>query len=251
MTSFIENSAGEMKTAIEKFQSDYGSLKGIILDLRRNPGGLLEQAIKICDFFLDKGVIVSTKGRNKKEGKVVSAKPGTTLGDFPIVVLIDEFSASASEIVAGALKDNKRALVMGKRSFGKGSVQSVITMGDGSGLKLTVARYYTPSGVSIQARGISPDVTIDEVDPDRFKKAIIKRSVRRESDMKGHLAEEKKTVKSAKKISKNKASKPNLLDWWKGKGKNKSPKAAKNILEDYQVSQALKYLKAYKVMKEM
>lgn len=248
LTSFIETSAKEMKIAISEFESNFGSIQGLVLDLRRNPGGLLDQAVQISDFFLDDGVIVSTKGRGQKDGKVVRAKSESTLASFPLVLLIDEFSASASEIVAGALKDNKRALIMGKRSFGKGSVQSVITMGDGSGLKLTVARYYTPNGTSIQAKGIEPDVTLDEVDPDRFEKAIINRKVRRESDMKGHLAVEGEENKSLKTGKNNK--KPNLLDWWrKGSSKKKSP--SKDILNDYQVSQALKYLKAYRVMKEI
>jgi len=247
LTSFIEKSAEEVRGAIKKFQGKEIGLKGLILDLRKNPGGLLDQAIKISDFFLDQGIIVSTKGRDKKEIKVVNANASATIADFPLVVLIDEFSASASEIVAGALKDNKRALVMGKRSFGKGSVQSVITMGDGSGLKLTVARYYTPNGTSIQAKGISPDVTIDEVDPEGFQKAIIKRRIRRESDIKGHLEVEEDSKKPEEKVAKKKKSK--LLNWWK-KGKDKKSKEI-NLLDDYQVSQALKYLKAYKVMKEM
>src|SRR5690606_19537410 len=125
-------------------------LRGLILDLRRNPGGLLDQAVKVSDLFLNEGTIVSTIGRNQKEKEVLYAKKAGTYADSPIVILIDEYSASASEILAGALQDNKRALVMGQRSFGKGSVQSVVKLGDGSGLKLTVARYYTPSGKSIQ-----------------------------------------------------------------------------------------------------
>ena len=151
-----------------------------------------------------------------------------------MVVLINEYSASASEIVAGALKDNKRALIMGKRSFGKGSVQSVIKMEDGSGLKMTVARYYTPKGISIQAQGIAPDIEVDEVDSESFKKAIIKRKVKREADIDGHLLSETK--------GKNKDKKSSF--WWK---KNKI-KTTKSLLDDFQILQAYNYLKAYKVM---
>ena len=148
------------------------------------------------------------------------------------------------KLSAGALKDNKRALVMGKRSFGKGSVQSVVKMGDGSGLKMTVARYYTPSGVSIQAEGITPDVKVDEVDTEVFKKAIINRKVKREADIDGHLISEKK------KKSKNGRSSGTLFNWWDKSNKKKTAKNSKeNVLSDFQILQAYNYLKAYKVMK--
>ena len=145
LTSFIENSAREVKKVLNRIKKKDGAVKGIVLDLRRNPGGLLDQAIKISDFFLDKGSIVSTIGREKEKKKVVSATAANSMTDFPIVVLINEYSASASEIVAGALKDNKRALVMGKRSFGKGSVQTVLPLHNDRALKITTARYYTPN----------------------------------------------------------------------------------------------------------
>ncbi len=242
LTSFIENSAKDIKKTLAKMVKQNKKIKGVILDLRRNPGGLLDQAIKISDFFLDEGTIVSTIGRDKENKKVVDASKADSYTDFPIVVLINEYSASASEIVAGALKDNKRALIMGKRSFGKGSVQSVVKMGDGSGLKMTVARYYTPSGVSIQAEGITPDVKIDEVDAEAFKKAIINRKVKREADIDGHLLSEQKAPKSEKSGS--------IFNWWETankKGKGKNTKEA--LLNDFQVLQAYNYLKAYKVMK--
>ena len=241
LTSFIENSSRDIEKVLKKMKKK-DPVKGLILDLRRNPGGLLDQAIKISDFFLDKGTIVSTIGRDKKNEKVVSASADGTYGDFPIVVLINEYSASASEIVAGALKDNKRALVMGKRSFGKGSVQSVVKMGDGSGLKLTVARYYTPSGISIQAEGITPDVKIDEVDSDAFQKAIINRKVKREADIDGHL------VAEGTKKEKTKAKK-SLFNWWEKSNKKAKKNSKESLLTDFQVLQAYNYLKAYKVMK--
>ena len=165
LTSFIENSGAEMEKAVkEHVKISKMGVKGIIIDLRRNPGGLLDQAIRISNLFLDKGIIVSTIGRNQREKEVVMAKKEGGFVNFPVIVLINEYSASASEILAGALQDNKRALIMGQTSFGKGSVQSVVKLGDGSALKLTVARYYTPSGRSIQAEGIKPDVFIDDVD---------------------------------------------------------------------------------------
>ncbi len=242
LTSFIENSSRDIEKVLQQVTKSDKKIKGLILDLRRNPGGLLDQAIKISDFFLDKGTIVSTIGRDKENKKVVTASETGSYTDFPIVVLINEYSASASEIVAGALKDNKRALVMGKRSFGKGSVQSVVKMGDGSGLKMTVARYYTPSGISIQAEGITPDVKIDEVDSEAFQKAIINRTVKREADIDGHLVSE--NTKSPEK-----AKGGSLFNWWEKSNKKASKNTKETLLNDFQVLQAYNYLKAYKVMK--
>lgn len=246
LTSFIENSSSEMEKAIKALRKSNKELKGLIIDLRRNPGGLLDQAVKISDLFLESGVIVSTIGRNQKDKEVISAKKDGTYTDFPMIVLINEYSASASEILAGALQDNRRALVMGQRSFGKGSVQSVVKLGDGSGLKLTVARYYTPSGRSIQAEGIKPDVAVDEIDPDAFKKAVIKKDVRREQDIAGHLLGDKER----KEKSKEKPS--GGLFWWSKSESSDddgalSPKE-KLLTEDYQVLQAYNYLKAWKTL---
>jgi carboxyl-terminal processing protease len=245
LTSFIENSAKEMRKKVEWFKAkNKGSIKGLILDLRRNPGGLLDQATQISNLFLDKGIIVSTIGRDKAKKEVTMAKPeGANMG-FPIVVLINEYSASASEIVAGALKDNKRALIMGKRSFGKGSVQSVVKMGDGSGLKLTVARYYTPSGISIQGEGITPDVEVDEVDSETLEKATAGKQVRRESDIQGHLVGDAEKARMAKKESKG-------SEWWKKYDAKGTTEQSQLLSKDYQVSQAYNYLKAYKVLKNL
>lgn len=252
LTSFIENSAPEMEKAIKTLIKDHKEIKGIIIDLRRNPGGLLDQAVKIADLFLEKGVIVSTIGRNKKEKEVLYAKKDGTYSGFPIIVLINEYSASASEILAGALQDNKRALIMGQRSFGKGSVQSVVKLGDGSGLKLTVARYYTPSGRSIQAEGIKPDVVVEEVDPEVYKKAIIRRDVRREADIAGHLPGEREKAEREKQRASGKESEP-VSFWWKQdaslKRANMTPKE-KLLADDYQIQQAYNYLRAWKVMEK-
>lgn len=251
LTSFIENSATEMEKALKTIQKEHKDIKGVIIDLRRNPGGLLDQAIKISDLFLENGVIVSTMGRNKREKEVVYAKKQGTYSNFPVIVLINEYSASASEILSGALQDNKRALIMGQQSFGKGSVQSVVKLGDGSGLKLTVARYYTPSGRSIQAEGIKPDVFIDDVDIDAFKKAIIRRDARREQDMAGHLLGDREMKAKEQAKEDGKEGQSSVSFWWMQDNKDKKTKLTpkeKLLTEDFQVLQAYNYLKAWKTM---
>ena len=158
------------------------ALKGIVLDLRNNPGGLLTEAITVSDAFLEEGEIVSTRGREADRGSHVYAKPGDIARGLPMVILINSGSASASEIVAGALKDHKRAVILGTRSFGKGSVQSVIPISNSSAIRLTTARYYTPSGVSIQARGIVPDIEVELARIEAVEGGIV-----REEDLRGAL----------------------------------------------------------------
>jgi carboxyl-terminal processing protease len=159
--SFQDRTDAYLRKALDSMRDQAGGqLSGIVLDLRHNPGGLLDQAVKVADRFLDGGVIVTTKGRGGKHVEVEKAHPKGTEPKYPMVVLVDGGTASASEIVAGALQDSGRAVVIGTRTFGKGSVQTVIELEDGSGLKLTVARYYTPSGRSIQERGIEPDLWV-------------------------------------------------------------------------------------------
>ncbi|MCC7405291.1 MAG: S41 family peptidase [Bdellovibrionales bacterium] len=251
LTSFIENTAKEMKDSIKDFTKKNKRLAGMVVDLRRNPGGLLDQAVEISDLFLKSGTIVSTKGRNEKEKEVVFAKQAGTLEDFPLVVLVDEYSASASEILAGALQDNKRALIMGQRSFGKGSVQSVVKLGDGSGLKLTVARYYTPSGKSIQAEGITPDVFVENLASEVLDKAKgDKRGIKREKDIKGHLLGESEKAKQPN----NKSTGKSAIDFWwaesaTGDKVNLSPKETL-LAGDFQVLQAYNYLRAWDVMRQ-
>ncbi len=167
LTSFNENSAGQIKKEINKFEKNK-NLKSYILDLRNNPGGLLSQAIKISDFFLDNGEIVSTKSRQQSENRKWFAKKGDLTKGKTILVLINYGSASASEIVAGALKDHKRAILIGENSYGKGSVQSIIPLKNKGAIRLTVAKYYLPSGKSISEVGVSPDIEIDE-ESDDFK----------------------------------------------------------------------------------
>ena len=161
LTSFNENSSNQIKKKINKFEKE-NEVKSYILDLRNNPGGLLTQAINITDFFLNDGEIVSTKGRKFLENRRFFAKKGDRLNGKPLIVLINNGSASASEIVAGALKDHKRAIVLGEKTYGKGSVQSIIPLSDGGGMRLTVSKYYLPSGKSISEVGVEPDILVEE-----------------------------------------------------------------------------------------
>ncbi|KQQ48580.1 peptidase S41 [Methylobacterium sp. Leaf125] len=186
LTQFNEQTFDGLRAAIDKLNTDIGAdkLKGYVLDLRNNPGGLLDQAVMVSDAFLDRGEIVSTRGRNPDETQRFSAKAGDLTKGKPIVVLVNGGSASASEIVAGALQDHKRATVLGTRSFGKGSVQSIIPLGGSGALRLTTARYYTPSGRSIQAKGIEPDQEVLQEVPDELKG---KDETKGEAGLKGHL----------------------------------------------------------------
>ncbi len=167
LTSFNENSGDQIREQIREFEKK-GNINSYILDLRNNPGGLLSQAIRISDFFLDNGEIVSTKSRKASENRKWFAKKGDLIGGKTLVVLINYGSASASEIVAGALQDHKRAIILGENSYGKGSVQSIIPLKNKGAIRLTVAKYYLPSGKSISEVGVSPDIEIDE-DTDEFR----------------------------------------------------------------------------------
>ncbi len=167
LTSFNENSSDQIREQIREFEKN-GNINSYILDLRNNPGGLLSQAIRISDFFLDNGEIVSTKSRKASENRKWFAKKGDLIGGKTLVVLINYGSASASEIVAGALQDHKRAIILGENSYGKGSVQSIIPLKNKGAIRLTVAKYYLPSGKSISEVGVSPDIEIDE-DTDEFR----------------------------------------------------------------------------------
>ncbi|MBC7370644.1 MAG: S41 family peptidase [Bdellovibrionaceae bacterium] len=254
ITSFIENTSKDLEKAIDAHIKSNKRMDGLIIDMRRNPGGLLDQAIKVSDMFLKDGAIVSTIGRNKKEKEISSATKKGRFTDFPIVILVNEYTASASEIVSGALQDNKRALIVGQRTFGKGSVQSVVRLGDGSGLKLTVARYYTPSGISIQAEGIKPDIEIEDVEPEAFAKAVLKTKITREKDIAGHLRgdREKDVEKVQKKLDVGAKETNNALAWWKDVGNKKEgnlTQREKLFKNDYQVYQAFSYLKAWKTLK--
>jgi carboxyl-terminal processing protease len=187
ITQFNQEAYDGLRRAFDHFRSEPGDakLKGYILDLRNNPGGLLNQAVEITNAFVDSGPIVTTRGRNTEQQQSYSARPGVNLAQGkPLVVLINGGSASASEIVSGALQDLKRATLVGTRSFGKGSVQTILPLGDEGALKLTTARYYTPSGRSIQAKGIEPDVMVLENIPDDLKGKV---SSLGEASLFGHL----------------------------------------------------------------
>ena len=190
ITTFNEQTTEGLKREIGSLTNQIGAdkLKGFILDMRNNPGGLLEEAVTVSDTFLERGEIVSTRGRNAEETQRRAARPGDLTKGKPIIVLINGGSASASEIVAGALQDHKRATLIGTRSFGKGSVQTIIPLGAGNGaLRLTTARYFTPSGKSIQAKGIVPDIEVLQDVPDELKSRT---DTKGEASLRGHLKSE-------------------------------------------------------------
>jgi carboxyl-terminal processing protease len=189
VSSFQERTVDDLKKEIKDINAKVGVITGLILDFRNNPGGLLNQAIGVTDIFLKSGIIVSTKGRTKSMESQAVAKDDGDEPTCPIVVLVNEGTASASEIVAGALQDNGRALVIGTQTFGKGSVQTVIPLEEGSALKLTTAKYYTPNGRSIQAEGIKPDIIVKHIRPPEDRESTD--DFIRERDLKGHIKSKK------------------------------------------------------------
>jgi carboxyl-terminal processing protease len=249
ISNFTGSTTQEFEKALEKLESSTPPMKGLVLDLRNNGGGLLNQSISVSDIFLDKGQILSIKGRDKKNTKVFNATPSAVQRNYPIVVLINGGTASASEIVAGALQDHKRALVLGTTSFGKGSVQTVENLRDGTGLKLTIARYYTPSGRSIQAKGIEPDIAL------KFKRTEAEDTAEKdemsfkEKDLENHLeAEGEPTEKPApKKTEKTDKSKTPLKDAESRVG----PLKVESLQTDNQVMRALEILMGHDVLKNV
>ncbi|AGF74174.1 carboxy-terminal protease [Bartonella australis AUST/NH1] len=186
LIKFSEKTFGDLRAAIKDIQSKIpqNKLKGYVLDLRLNPGGLLNQAVSVSSAFLEKGEIVSTRGRRKNDVMRFDAKPGDLINGKPLIVLINGGSASAAEIVAGALQDHRRATILGTQSFGKGSVQTVIPLGENGALRLTTALYYTPAGTSIQGTGITPDIIVEQPLPEKYKNYDVKLG---ESKLKGHI----------------------------------------------------------------
>lgn len=222
---FSEKVADDMRKALKEFSKD-APLKGLVLDLRNNPGGLLQQAVEVSDAFLDKGLIVYTQGRDKVQFDKKFAVAKGTESNYPVVVLINGGSASASEIVGGALQDQKRAHIMGTQSFGKGSVQNVIPLEDGSGIKITVALYYTPNGRTIQGLGITPDQvvkTLDDTD-----------SLIKEKDLPGHIVGRDEKKDAPKEVVEEKP---------KDKKKVDTSKLTPLEKEDFQLAKAIDYLK--------
>ena len=216
LKNFQEDTDRELGRALSALEKA-GPLRGLVLDLRNNPGGLLDQAVRVADHFIKSGTLVSTTGKAGRVLDVESAHLVGTRAEIPIVCLVNGGSASAAEIVAGALQDHRRAVILGVRTFGKGSVQTIIDLEDGSGLKLTIARYYTPSGRSIQEKGITPDIVVPEREPPQREV-----KVKREKDLKGHLGAE---------------------------GKKPSPEAPQKRLDDFQLQTALDHLSAVEVFR--
>ena len=232
ITSFTEQTTKGLKKAIISFNNTLGSdLRGIILDLRNNPGGLLNQAIKVSDAFLEKGEIVSTRERDLEDTKRYNARPGDLVSGKPIIVLLNGGSASASEIVAGALQDHNRAIIMGTRSFGKGSVQTIMPLQGHGAMRLTTARYYTPSGRSIQGKGIDVDILVEQGKLETLGEG----EMRRESDLRGAL---KNDSFDEEKNSKDTNAKGKLSN----KAKTSQPSSG-----DYQLLRALAVLKGISI----
>jgi carboxyl-terminal processing protease len=188
LKQFSDSTERDLTTALERLEREAGGqLRGLILDLRNNPGGLLDQAVRVADLFIESGLIVRTEGKGGRIIEEEKAHARGTRSGFPLIVLVNGGSASASEIVAGALQDHRRAVVVGTQTFGKGSVQTVIELDDGSALKLTIARYFTPRGRSIQERGITPDVTVEQVRIADLRPQNDGEPQQKERDLQGHL----------------------------------------------------------------
>ena len=230
ISNFQGKTTEDLSDALDNLEQE-NDLKGLVLDLRNNPGGLLTQAISVSDLFLDSGLIVSTKGRNPDQDIVESAHKNGKERYYPIVVLVNGGSASASEIVAGALQDNKRALILGTRTFGKGSVQTILPLSDGSGLRLTTARYYTPSGRSIQLSGIVPDIELEYVPPVEKEVDEIPRFLR-EQDLEGHMENDNLDEDNAEIV-------------------NTGEMAQKLLERDNQVRQAVQLLQSWEVISQI
>ncbi|MFZ0241842.1 MAG: S41 family peptidase [Desulfobacterales bacterium] len=248
ITNFNSNTIEDLESALKGLESGPEPLKGLVLDFRDNGGGLLDQAIKVSDMFLDDGLILTIKGRLPRNNKEFRAHPGDVKRTYPIVALINGGSASASEIVVGALQDQKRALVLGTTSFGKGSVQTVETLRDGYGLKLTIALYYTPSGRSIQAKGIEPDIVVRKkvVDDEDLKGPEDNRL--KESDLKNHLEVTPEVeTKVPQKTDQKKKKSPQELELELRHG----PLTAEKLQRDYQLQRALDFLIGYEVFKDL
>jgi carboxyl-terminal processing protease len=240
VAQFQERTASDLQRYLADLEEESGSkLSGLVLDLRNNPGGLLTQAVRVSDLFLDSGLVVYTDGRLENQKHKYYARKNGSRTDFPMVVLVNSGSASASEIVAGALQDHKRALVLGTQTFGKGSVQTILPLEEDSAIRLTTARYYTPNGRSIQATGITPDIVMDykpEADEEAEDK---KRSAIREENLPGHFEQEKKGQE--KPADKDGAKQP--------ADGNGGPSRQVELENDPQLRRALELLKSWNVFK--
>ena len=250
LSNFTGTTTSELEQALEKLENSDVPLKGLILDLRNNGGGLLNQSIKVADLFLDEGNILSIKGRNQKNTKVFKASVSSIPRNYPLVVLINGGSASASEIVAGALQDHKRALILGTTSFGKGSVQTVETLRDGAGLKLTIARYYTPNDRSIQAKGIEPDIYLKprRLEPEEISKKD--EGLLKEKDLENHLEAEPGSEKQPDDTGDDQ-EKSEQKDRMREAELRVGPLTVESLQFDNQVMRALEMLKGYEIFKNL
>lgn len=249
ISTFNESTVSDLKKALTKLEKSTKGKKmnGILLDLRNNPGGLLDQAVGVSDMFLSSGIIVSVQGRDKDKKIIEYAKPNNLMSEaVPMVVLVNQASASAAEIVAGALQDNKRAVVIGQKTFGKGSVQTLVELDDKSAIKYTIALYYTPSGKSIQAKGIEPDVTILSIDPTVMQdEQLLEEDTKQkygEAKLKGHFENNDNTDEPKSVIDKIYEKAERGLN---KKLKGQDLKKVVDIDYDYQANMAYNYLKVY------
>ena len=233
LSQFQSSTARDLRKEIAKLEKENKSLKGLILDLRNNPGGLLDQAVKVSDEFLNEGLIVYTGGRLKSQDMRFEAHMNTKPHAYPIVVLVNEGSASAAEIVAGALQDHKRAVVVGVKTFGKGSVQTVMPLRNGAALRLTTALYYTPSGRSIQAKGIEPDIVVERVLPGRIEGDRHGSKAIREEDLKNHMDGGEEEVSDTKPDSDQRST------------------IKEELARDNQLTRALDVLKSWEILSQM
>jgi carboxyl-terminal processing protease len=233
LSQFQSSTALDLRKEIAKLEKENKSLKGLILDMRNNPGGLLDQAVKVSDEFLNEGLIVYTGGRLKSQDMRFEAHMNTKPHSYPLVVLVNEGSASAAEIVAGALQDHKRAVVVGVKTFGKGSVQTVMPLRNGAALRLTTALYYTPSGRSIQAKGIEPDIVVERVLPGRIEGDPHGAKAIREEDLKNHMGGGEEEVSDTKPDS-----------------DQRSP-LKEELARDNQLARALDVLKSWEILSQM
>jgi len=244
LAQFQERSDRDVQRALEKMAAEKSGIKGLVLDLRNNPGGLLTQAVRVADLFLDSGLIVYTEGRIESQKQKYSAQKEGSWMDFPIVVLVNGGSASASEIVAGALQDHKRAVVLGTKTFGKGSVQTILPLDDNSALRLTTARYFTPKGRSIQALGIVPDIIVEPppTPPAEGKAEEKKRLGLREENLPGHLSNPQQAPSQPQDQSEK--DKEKLVP-------RTAPTGDETIDNDAQLKRALDLLKSWDVFKQL
>lgn len=249
LAQFQERSDRDMQRALEKLSAEKGGIQGLVLDLRNNPGGLLTQAVRVADLFLDSGLIVYTEGRLESQRQKYFAHKEGTWSDFPVVVLVNGGSASASEIVAGALQDHKRAIILGTKTFGKGSVQTILPLDDNSALRLTTARYFTPKGRSIQALGIVPDITmenppIQEAKSDERKRPNLPSL--REENIPGHLQNQQNQQTPQSPQNQQNQQTPEIEQ--KPQGQQLPDDLTEN---DAQLRRALELLKSWDVFKQL